>query len=42
MKIEVSTRTCKDVEIECPKCGEKNIFYDVDCGETNYKKMLEL
>lgn len=37
-KIQVSTRECKDVEIKCPSCGEKNIFYDVDCGEANYKE----
>ena len=37
-KIKVSTRECKDVEIKCPNCGETNIFYDVDCGETNSKE----
>ena len=38
MEIKVSTRECKDVEIKCPNCGEKNIFYDVDCGETNSER----
>lgn len=37
-EIKVSTRECKDVEIKCPNCGETNIFYDVDCGETNCEK----
>ena len=35
-KVKIITRECEDVEIECPRCGEKNIIYDVDCGETNY------
>lgn len=34
-KIKVSIRECKDVEIICPSCGEKNIYYDVNCGEIN-------
>ena len=34
-KIKVSIRECKDVEIICPNCKEKNIYYDVDCGEIN-------
>ena len=29
-KIKVSIRECKDVEIKCPLCNEKNTFYDVD------------
>lgn len=35
-KVKIITRECKDAEIECPRCGEKNIIYDVGCGETNY------
>ena len=34
--IKVSIRECKDVEIICPECGEKNLFYDVDTGIPNY------
>lgn len=37
-KVKVSTRECKDVEIKCPTCREKNLFYDVDCGEMNSKE----
>ena len=35
-KIKVSIRECKDVEIICPECGEKSLFYDVDTGISNY------
>lgn len=36
-KIEISTRTSKDVEFKCPKCGMKNIHYDVDTGKMNFR-----
>lgn len=32
--VEVYIRECKDVVIKCPKCGARNMFYDVNCGET--------
>lgn len=36
--IKINVRECKDVEIICLECGEKNIFYDVDCEEANNKE----
>ncbi len=41
-KIKVSVRECKDVEIKCPNCEEKNIFYDVDLRRNEQQRMLEL
>lgn len=37
-KIKVSIRECKDVEIICPNCGKKNIYYDVDYEEPNIEE----